>query len=85
MAKSQPTNGQKARIAIAGFGLVGRRHAAAIGFSRSATLVSVVDPRKDVAAEVTSFGARYYQNLADLMSDDKPDGIDFIDAHQVAR
>jgi predicted dehydrogenase len=54
-----------ARIAVAGAGLIGRRHIEEVGKSASAELVAIVDP--DPAAAVPR-----YPSLADLFAAQRP-------------
>ena len=63
------------RIALAGAGLIGRRHAEAISRTGGVTLASVVDPA-DIGAELaTRFGAAHYQSLNEMIAADRPDGV----------
>lgn len=63
-----------ARIAIIGAGLIGRRHAEAIGASGRASLACVVDPAPAGAAFAASIGAVHYASLAQMLAADRPDG-----------
>jgi predicted dehydrogenase len=63
------------RIAVAGAGLIGRRHIEEIHASSSAQLAAVVDPApagQDVAG---TFGVPRYGSLPELLAADRPDGV----------
>jgi predicted dehydrogenase len=57
----------KTRIAVAGAGLIGRAHIAALRASSTCSLAGVVDPSPAADA--------HYQSLDDLLRRDRPDGI----------
>jgi predicted dehydrogenase len=65
----------KARIAVAGAGLIGLRHIEEIQRSHSAQLASIVDPSPSAAAVATREGVALYGSLADMMAKDRPDGV----------
>ncbi len=60
----------RVRIAVAGAGLIGRRHIEEVQKSRSAELAAVVDP-----APPAQFGAAVYPSLAELFAAGRPDGV----------
>jgi len=60
----------RVRIAVAGAGLIGRRHIEEVQKSRSAELAAVVDP-----APPAQFGAPVYRSLAELFAAGRPDGV----------
>ncbi|KGF70320.1 oxidoreductase [Hoeflea sp. BAL378] len=62
------------RLAIAGAGLIGRRHAEAIAASPSATLQSIADPSDEGRAYADRIGVRWHASLADAL-EDGPDGV----------
>ena len=63
------------RIAIAGAGLIGRRHAKAITAANEVVLASVVDPG-DVGAEVAQqHGVPHFRSLKEMIKSGKPDGV----------
>ena len=63
------------RIAIAGAGLIGRRHAKAIAAANEVILASVVDPG-DVGAEVAQqHGVPHFRSLKEMIKSGKPDGV----------
>lgn len=63
------------RLAIAGFGLVGRRHAKAIGQSSSAELVAVIEPAEDARRAARDEGFLCHDNLRPFLSEGGADGI----------
>ncbi len=60
------------RLAIAGLGLVGKRHADAVGLSPRAELVAVVEPGADCVAQNS---VPCYGRLADLLAAETLDGV----------
>ena len=65
----------KTGLAIVGMGLVGKRHAEAIGHVDHADLVAVVDPSSDGREYARSLGLPWYETLSDMLADESPDGI----------
>jgi predicted dehydrogenase len=63
------------RIAVAGAGMIGRRHIEEVDASESAALASIVDPGPAGSELADMYGVALYACLADLFADDKPDGI----------
>lgn len=63
-----------ARIAVVGAGLIGRRHAAAIGASARGDLACIVDPAPGAADFAASLGAPHHACVADMLAADRPDG-----------
>lgn len=63
------------RIAVAGAGLIGRVHIAAIRASAQCTLHAIVDPAPEAAAPAASIGVHHHTGLAQLLANDRPDGI----------
>lgn len=63
------------RIAIAGAGLIGRRHAAAVSVASGASLASIVDP-SEVGGEVAArHGVPHFHSLEEMIARDRPDGV----------
>jgi len=62
-------------IAVAGAGLIGKRHAEAIVASRDAKLAAIVDPAEAGRALAAQFGVPWQPSLADLLSGSMPDGV----------
>jgi predicted dehydrogenase len=65
----------KVRIAVAGAGIIGKRHIEEIDASDSAALASIVDPGPAGPPLAEKYGVPLYLGLAELFSKDKPDGI----------
>src|SRR3954466_3682633 len=63
------------RIAVAGSGLIGRRHIEEIDASSTAQLAAVVDPGPAAAEVADRFGVPLYPSLRGLFDAEKPDGI----------
>ena len=63
------------RIAVAGAGLIGRRHVEEIRKSTSAALASIVDPLPAADAVAEEFGVARYASLEELFARDRPDGV----------
>ncbi len=63
------------RIAVAGAGLMGRRHIELVQASAACELAAVVDPATDAVQFARQCGAPTYTGLADLLATDRPDGV----------
>src|SRR4051812_33995482 len=63
------------RIAVAGAGLIGRRHIEEVDASSTAQLAAVVDPGPAAAEVADRFGVPLYPSLRGLLDAEKPDGI----------
>jgi predicted dehydrogenase len=63
------------RIAVAGAGLIGRRHIEEVDASSDARLASIVDPGPAAAQVAEKFGVPLHSSLAELFEQDKPDGV----------
>ena len=63
------------RIAVAGAGMIGKRHIEEIDSTDAAVLASIVDPGPDAQEVAEKYGVPLYPSLAELLSNDKPDGI----------
>ena len=63
------------RIAVAGAGLIGKRHIEEIDASDSAVLASIVDPGPVGLELAQKYGVPSYPSLAELFAKDRPDGI----------
>ncbi len=66
---------KKVRIAVAGAGLIGLRHAEEIGKSRGSVLSAIVDVSPKSADAAKRLGVPLYGTLAELFAKDKPDGV----------
>lgn len=65
----------KVRIAVAGAGVIGRRHIEEIAKSRSSLLSAMVDVSPKAAEIARSYGVPLYESLAAMISGGKPDGV----------
>ena len=65
----------RTRIAVAGAGYIGRAHIDAARHSTTVVLSAVVDPSPDAKAHADAAGVPLYASLAELFSQDKPDGM----------
>ncbi len=65
----------KVRIAVAGAGLIGQRHAEEIAKSDVAVLASFVDPFAAAQEVADQYGVPRYDSLAELFATDRPDGV----------
>ena len=63
------------RIAVAGAGLIGKRHVEEVDASPDAELASIVDPGPVGPELAEKFRVPLYQSLAELFERDKPDGV----------
>lgn len=63
------------RLAIAGFGLVGRRHADAIEQSRGAVLVGVIEPSAEGRAQAQKRGVDGWADLEAFLAQGGADGV----------
>ncbi len=65
----------RVRIAVAGAGVIGRRHVEEIQKSRSAELAAIVDPAPASAELANAAGVAVFGSLADLFAAQRPDGV----------
>jgi predicted dehydrogenase len=63
------------RIAVAGAGLIGRRHLEEIDAGSAAELASIVDPSPTAQEVADKFGVPLYRSLAELFERDRPEGV----------
>lgn len=63
------------RIAVAGAGLIGRRHIEEIDASPEAELAVIVDPGPAGPELAEKFGVPLHPSLAELFATDRPDGV----------
>lgn len=71
------------RIAVAGAGMIGKRHIEAINAAQGAVLASVVDPTdmgRDFAAAI---GAPYFRSLTEMIQSQTADGVILATPNQV--
>lgn len=65
-----------ARIAVAGAGLIGRKHIEVLNSSdASYSLAAVVDPSPEAAAAAHSLGYNHYPDLITMLDAEAPDGV----------
>jgi predicted dehydrogenase len=63
------------RIAVAGAGQIGKRHVEMIGRNNGCRLAAIVDPLPAAADYARSLGVPRYASLAELIAQDRPDGV----------
>lgn len=63
------------RIAVAGAGVIGRRHVELIQANPRTTLSALVDPAPASAALAAKLGVPHFSSLEALLLQDKPDGV----------
>ena len=63
------------RIAVAGAGLIGRRHLEEIDAGSTAQIEAVVDPSTPVREVAEKFGVPLFASLAELFARGSPDGV----------
>ena len=66
---------QKTLIAVAGFGLVGRRHAEVIRRAPNMMLSAVVEPSQEGQVAARSLDVPVYASLEEMLSASRPDGV----------
>ena len=66
---------KQTRIAVVGFGLIGRRHAEVIRRSLRLTLVAIVNPTKVGDDTEQDLGAPVFETLEEMLDTITPDGI----------
>ncbi len=70
---SQPRG--KLTLALAGAGLVGRRHASLCPSAAGVSLKWIADPTAEAKAFADEIGARWFPSLPQLLSEAEPDGV----------
>ena len=63
------------RLAVVGYGLVGRRHAQAISELPDAVLAAIVEPNSDAQDDIIASGASWFPNLEALFSEGDVSGV----------
>jgi predicted dehydrogenase len=63
------------RIAVAGAGVMGRVHAAAVRSTPGAVLSALADPAPDAAAVAAQLGVPWFASLDELLARGRPDGV----------
>lgn len=65
----------RVRIAVAGAGLIGRRHIDLVRRGSECDLASIVDPAPSARALAALLAVPWYPSIPDLLDGDRPDGI----------
>lgn len=65
----------RVRIAVAGAGLIGRRHIQLVNQNHDAKLVAIVDPSPEAVNLARDHGVELYASLDDLFEVDRPDAV----------
>ena len=63
------------KIAVVGFGLIGKRHVDIIVRTPGIKLCGVVEPSKKNAVDASRYGAPVFSTIEELFNKDVPDGI----------
>ncbi len=63
------------RVAVAGAGLIGRRHLSALAAQERAEIAAVVDPAPAAAELASQYEVPLYRDLAELLRQDRPDAV----------
>jgi predicted dehydrogenase len=63
------------RLAIAGAGLIGRRHIDIIGQCEGVSAASVTDPTDAAKQYAADLNLPWYSSIAEMLFDDRPDGV----------
>lgn len=63
------------RIAVAGAGLVGKRHVKAVMASLGVTLAAIADPTDAARALAAEHGVLWFNSLGDLIAEEAADGV----------
>ncbi len=66
---------QRLRIAVAGAGLIGRRHIALVSQGRDCQLAAIVDPAPNAKEIANKAGVPLFSSLACLLARERPDGV----------
>ena len=65
----------KTQVALAGFGVIGKKHAAALIDSQNCELTAIVDPDKNAKNYALTNGVSYYKTLESLFLNNSVDGV----------
>lgn len=71
------------RIAIAGAGLIGKRHLDALAADESTEIASIVDPAPAAQEQAERFGVPLFPDLESMLAADKPDGLIIASPNQL--
>lgn len=75
VGKCPRTGNSPARIAVAGAGLIGKRHIARVQEDPDCLLVAIVDPAPATEAIAEQLGVPWFQSLEQLIEACRPDGV----------
>lgn len=67
--------GKPFRIAVAGAGLIGRRHVQAVDRCDAAAVSAIVDPARDAKDFAGSIGCDWHPSLTGMLGAGRPDGV----------
>lgn len=70
-----PDTGTPMRIAVAGAGLIGKRHVEAVERSSTATVSAIVDPEPAAREFAADNGCKWYTSIADMLAAGPPHGV----------
>ncbi len=73
----------KIRIAVAGAGLIGRRHIECIQASSACKLAAIIDPSPSVRQTASKTGVALFETLDELFEKDCPDGMILATPNQI--
>ncbi len=65
----------KLRIAVAGAGMIGKRHVEMVRNSDQCELSAIVDPSREAAEYARELNVPIFKSLREIFANDKPDGI----------
>ncbi|MGJ4951718.1 Gfo/Idh/MocA family protein [Bradyrhizobium sp. HKCCYLS20291] len=65
----------RVRLAVAGAGLIGRRHIEQIGASQEAVLTAIVDPAPAAQELARELNVRWFSSLDKMAAEARPDGV----------
>ncbi len=68
-------SGKPFRIAVAGAGLIGKRHVQAIDRCNAAIVSAIVDPDPATRGFADSIGCDWHASISDMLGADRPDGV----------
>jgi predicted dehydrogenase len=66
---------KRLRIAVAGAGLIGRRHIELVLADRNCSLAAIVDPASGASEIADKAGVPLFSSLTDLFARERPDGV----------
>ena len=66
---------KRLQIALAGAGLIGKRHIEAAAEVKNVNIVAIVDPKCQSKEYATNLGVKHFKSLGDMLRRNKPDGV----------